>query len=46
MKYFLRHAVLSMWQTLIFIYIPEPVCTRLHGDAPELIHGFIDVWKK
>ena len=43
---FLRHAVLSMWQVLIFTYILEPVCTGLYGDAAELIYGFIGVWKK
>ena len=41
MRDFLRHAVLSMWHTLIFTYILEPVCTELYGDAAELIHGFI-----
>ena len=46
MRDFLRHTVLSMWQTLIFIYILEPVCTGLYGDAAELIHGFIGAWKK
>ena len=46
MRDFLRHAVLSMWQPLIFIYILEPVCTGLYGEAAELIHGFIGAWKK
>ena len=46
MRDFLRHAVLSMWQALIFTYILEPVCTGLYGDAAELIHGFIGAWKK
>ena len=42
MRDFLRHAVLSMWQILIFTYVLEPVCTRLYGDAAKLIHRFID----
>ena len=46
MRDFLRHAVLSMWQALIFTYILEPMCTGLYGDAAELIHGFIGAWKK
>ena len=43
MRGFLRHAVLFMWQVLIFAYILEPVCTGLYGDAAKLIHGFIGV---
>ena len=46
MRDFLIHAVLFMWQALIFTYILEPVCTGLYGDAAELIHGFIGEWKK
>ena len=46
MRDFLRHAILSMWHALIFTYILEHVYTGLYGDAAELIHGFIGVWKK
>ena len=45
MRDFLIHAVLFMWQALIFTYILEPVCTGLYGDAAKLIHRFIGAWK-
>ena len=41
-RFFKTRSIIHVTCTNIYIYILEPVCTGLYGDATELIHGFID----
>ena len=41
-RFFMTRNIIHATGTNIYIYILELVCTRLYGDAAELIHGFID----
>ena len=45
-RFFKTRSIIHVTGTNIYIYILEPVCTGLYGDAAELIHGFIGAWKK
>ena len=40
MRFFKTRSIIHMTGTNIYIYILEPVCIGLYGDAAELIHEF------
>ena len=45
-RFFKTRSNIHVTGTNIYIYILEPACIGLYGDAAELIHGFIGARKK